>query len=376
MPASAVERERERDELRYGTARYVARNRPHRDFPREGLVFFGVFDAPARPGLRLSHVFWTRRARVVRFFFSRRRRTRLESEPVMLLQCLGPVESEWNGISFEVTRCGVVGGRRRQGGPTDADAIGDRDFMSFADSTVSRRRTRRRSVRCTRRKRERENERSRSLPLSLSLSLSLSFERESRMCVSGPEHARDIARHGEQQTPFENGFFVLEMCARSRTNFCATFSARHLARRFAVLSLSRSKERKQQARLSTKERLVLLACARAERDGRLAFISYSAPCEKRGTFLLTPFSFLSRSLRRRAQGTSRLSTSHAATSSTCKTSAWRRRPENMAFRKKKRKRGSSFRGGRWSPIKSASKKKKAEHTRTPERVSKEDKVSM
>ena len=62
------------------------------------------------------------------------------SEPVLLLQCLGPAESEWNGRSFEVTRQGVVGGRRRpHGSSTQDDSIGERDFMPFADSTVSRR---------------------------------------------------------------------------------------------------------------------------------------------------------------------------------------------------------------------------------------------
>lgn len=71
------------------------------------------------------------------------RRAELASEPVLLLQCLGPPESEWNGRSFEVSKNGVVGGRRRPsasgGAPDDGGGIGDRDFMPFADSTVSRR---------------------------------------------------------------------------------------------------------------------------------------------------------------------------------------------------------------------------------------------
>ena len=74
------------------------------------------------------------------------RRAELVREPVLLLQCLGPVESEWNGRSFEVSSAGVVGGRRRPDRPgsasasaPNADDDGARDFMPFADSTVSRR---------------------------------------------------------------------------------------------------------------------------------------------------------------------------------------------------------------------------------------------
>ncbi|KAJ1456495.1 hypothetical protein M885DRAFT_169201 [Pelagophyceae sp. CCMP2097] len=69
----------------------------------------------------------------------------LVSEPMLLLQCLGPTESEWNGRSFEVSKDGAVGGRRAGpcAAPAPADVSGDRcdrrDFMPFADSTVSRR---------------------------------------------------------------------------------------------------------------------------------------------------------------------------------------------------------------------------------------------
>lgn len=59
----------------------------------------------------------------------------LVAEPVLLLRCLGPGDSEWNGRTFEVCREGVIGGRRRPSMGGDED----RDFMVFADSTVSRR---------------------------------------------------------------------------------------------------------------------------------------------------------------------------------------------------------------------------------------------
>ena len=56
----------------------------------------------------------------------------IEKEPVLLLKCLGPAESEWHGRTFEVRSEGCIGGRRR----------GDDDttlFMAFGDATVSRR---------------------------------------------------------------------------------------------------------------------------------------------------------------------------------------------------------------------------------------------
>jgi len=69
------------------------------------------------------------------------RRASLVSEPVLLLQCLGPSESEWHGRTFEVGRAGCVGGRRRPAtsGGGDEEPLEGRDFMPFADGTVSRR---------------------------------------------------------------------------------------------------------------------------------------------------------------------------------------------------------------------------------------------
>ena len=56
----------------------------------------------------------------------------IEKEPVLLLKCLGPAESEWHGRTFEVRSEGCIGGRRR--GDDDATL-----FMAFGDATVSRR---------------------------------------------------------------------------------------------------------------------------------------------------------------------------------------------------------------------------------------------
>jgi hypothetical protein len=56
-------------------------------------------------------------------------------EKILVLECLGPPESDWNQQSFEVTSHGVVGGRRSnldEGNP-------QRDIMLFRDIMVSRR---------------------------------------------------------------------------------------------------------------------------------------------------------------------------------------------------------------------------------------------
>jgi hypothetical protein len=56
-------------------------------------------------------------------------------EKILVLECLGPPESDWNQQSFEVTSHGVVGGRRSnldEGNP-------QRDVMLFRDIMVSRR---------------------------------------------------------------------------------------------------------------------------------------------------------------------------------------------------------------------------------------------
>lgn len=55
----------------------------------------------------------------------------LVPEQVLILKCLGPVESSWNGKSFRVSQRGCVGGRKA---PTNSPG----DFMHFTDTTVSR----------------------------------------------------------------------------------------------------------------------------------------------------------------------------------------------------------------------------------------------
>uniref|UniRef100_A0A7S3NI99 RING-type E3 ubiquitin transferase n=1 Tax=Aureoumbra lagunensis TaxID=44058 RepID=A0A7S3NI99_9STRA len=69
------------------------------------------------------------------------RSTLLKTEPLLLLQCLDPNESTWNGKCFEVSTKGVVGGRlktlyRREidDATTTAECI-----MPFSESTISRR---------------------------------------------------------------------------------------------------------------------------------------------------------------------------------------------------------------------------------------------
>jgi U-box domain len=56
----------------------------------------------------------------------------LVPEHVLILKCLGPVESDWNGKSFRVTERGCMGGRKM---PADLRGA---DFMHFTDATVSR----------------------------------------------------------------------------------------------------------------------------------------------------------------------------------------------------------------------------------------------
>ncbi|KAJ8600774.1 hypothetical protein CTAYLR_006119 [Chrysophaeum taylorii] len=73
----------------------------------------------------------------VRHELRRCRRASLVSEPVLLLRCVAPADSEWNGRTFEVYKDGALGGRRRP--PSMGGADDDRDFMPFNDSTVSRR---------------------------------------------------------------------------------------------------------------------------------------------------------------------------------------------------------------------------------------------
>ncbi|GMH90904.1 hypothetical protein TL16_g11903 [Triparma laevis f. inornata] len=61
-------------------------------------------------------------------------RVYLVKEDVLVLKCLGPVESQWNGKSFRTTVTGCIGGRRR---PKEEKT--GRDFIQFSDATVSRR---------------------------------------------------------------------------------------------------------------------------------------------------------------------------------------------------------------------------------------------
>jgi pSer/pThr/pTyr-binding forkhead associated (FHA) protein len=53
-------------------------------------------------------------------------------EKIVVLKCLGPPESEWNGQSFQITPVGCVGGRKV------VDPPNGREIVAFRDSTVSR----------------------------------------------------------------------------------------------------------------------------------------------------------------------------------------------------------------------------------------------
>jgi U-box domain/FHA domain len=59
------------------------------------------------------------------------------AEKVLILKCLGPPESDWNGQSYQVTRYGCIGGRRRSN-TEEKDNLPPRQIMLFRDSTVSR----------------------------------------------------------------------------------------------------------------------------------------------------------------------------------------------------------------------------------------------
>ncbi len=56
----------------------------------------------------------------------------LVSQQVLVLKCLGPVESDWNARCFRISENGCMGGRRRPA------VLGNMDFMYFNDATVSR----------------------------------------------------------------------------------------------------------------------------------------------------------------------------------------------------------------------------------------------
>ncbi len=56
----------------------------------------------------------------------------LVPQQVLVLKCLGPVESDWNTRCFRVSENGCIGGRRRP------QNLRNMDFMYFNDATVSR----------------------------------------------------------------------------------------------------------------------------------------------------------------------------------------------------------------------------------------------
>ncbi|RYG64203.1 FHA domain-containing protein, partial [archaeon] len=56
-------------------------------------------------------------------------------EKVLILECLGPPESDWNLQSFQVNKLGCVGGRKHN--PEDSANL--REIVLFKDITVSRR---------------------------------------------------------------------------------------------------------------------------------------------------------------------------------------------------------------------------------------------
>eukprot|EP01035_Chromulina_nebulosa_P022451 gene22451-29072_t len=55
-------------------------------------------------------------------------------EKVLILECLGPPESEWYLQSFQVSKSGCIGGRKQQ-----LDDMQSKDIIMFKDITVSRR---------------------------------------------------------------------------------------------------------------------------------------------------------------------------------------------------------------------------------------------
>jgi pSer/pThr/pTyr-binding forkhead associated (FHA) protein len=59
----------------------------------------------------------------------------VSAEKILVLECLGPPESDWNQQSFEVTSLGCVGGRKHH----VEDGMNCKEIMLFRDITVSRR---------------------------------------------------------------------------------------------------------------------------------------------------------------------------------------------------------------------------------------------
>ena len=59
----------------------------------------------------------------------------MSSEKVLVLECLGPPESEWNQQSFQVNRFGCIGGRKHNA----EDNFQSKEIVLFKDITVSRR---------------------------------------------------------------------------------------------------------------------------------------------------------------------------------------------------------------------------------------------
>eukprot|EP00598_Pedospumella_elongata_P016419 CAMPEP_0184989894 /NCGR_PEP_ID=MMETSP1098-20130426/30544_1 /TAXON_ID=89044 /ORGANISM="Spumella elongata, Strain CCAP 955/1" /LENGTH=574 /DNA_ID=CAMNT_0027514993 /DNA_START=129 /DNA_END=1853 /DNA_ORIENTATION=+ len=56
-------------------------------------------------------------------------------EKILVLECLGPPESDWNSLSFQVNRFGCIGGRKHN----PNDNMNNREPILFKDITVSRR---------------------------------------------------------------------------------------------------------------------------------------------------------------------------------------------------------------------------------------------
>lgn len=56
-------------------------------------------------------------------------------EKILVLECLGPPESDWNLQTFQVNRFGCVGGRKHN----PEDNLNNKETVLFKDITVSRR---------------------------------------------------------------------------------------------------------------------------------------------------------------------------------------------------------------------------------------------
>lgn len=66
---------------------------------------------------------------------NKEREVDIRSEKLLIMECLGPSESEWYNMNFQVTGHGCVGGRKYQ---QQENAINTKDAILFKDVTVSR----------------------------------------------------------------------------------------------------------------------------------------------------------------------------------------------------------------------------------------------